>query len=273
MNFKQAKPGALIPGKRPFVIAHRGAALQAPENTIEAFDLAIETRAADAIELDVRLSKDGELVVIHDATVNRTTNGAGAVNSLTLRQLKRLDAGHHFTKDGGKSFPYRGRGVTISTLDEVFTRYPDQGFFVELKDSSKAAAGALSKVIEKHNAFDRVIVVMISVKHRTGKHLRLLDQRIKTGHTSREISTLLALSKLRLGGLFKSQGYTIEVPMRKFRISLPTRSFIDQAHAKGISVLVWTINDAKVMRKCLALGVDGIFTDDVNTLRQLIRER
>lgn len=273
MTFKIEKPGTLIPGARPFVIAHRCGAFEAPENTIAALTIAAESSAIDAVELDVRLTRDGQLVVIHDATVDRTTSGAGLVSSFTLRQLKRFDAGYHFTNDKGSTYPYRGKGITIPTLDEVLTQFPNLGLFVELKDSNDAAASALSKLLEKHNAFDRVIVVMIDVKHRAGKRLRKLEPRIKTGHTSREISAFVALSKFKLSGLFKVKGYTFEVPMRKFRINLPTASFIRQAHKKGISVLVWTINEPSIMRQCIELGVDGIITDDVRTLKRIIAEK
>jgi len=271
MIFKHCKPGKLIPGKRPFVIAHRGGALTAPENTSEAIAKTVEFDLADIIEIDVRLSGDKVLVVTHDEKVDRTTDGTGKVSSLTLAQLKRLDAGHHYTTDNGKTFPYRGKGVRIPTLDEVLARFPEENFMVELKDSNVQAAHELSRVLAKHDAFERVVVVMISVKHRTGTSLRKLDSRIKTGHTSQEISRFIALSKLHLSGLFKTRGLTFEVPMRKYRVNLPTPSFIRQAQKKGVSVLVWTINDPSVMHKCIALGVDGIITDDVRTLNTLLR--
>src|SRR5690349_1723944 len=101
------------PAARP-VIAHRGDSAHFPENTIPSFDRAIDL-AADAIEFDLRVSRDGEIVIIHDPTVDRTTDGAGAVSSLTLAELKRLDAGARFSADGGRTFPFRGRGLTIPT--------------------------------------------------------------------------------------------------------------------------------------------------------------
>jgi glycerophosphoryl diester phosphodiesterase len=271
MNVKQSKPGTMIPGKRPFVIAHRGAALLAPENTIAAFDASSRANV-DAIELDVRLTRDGHLVVIHDATVDRTTNGAGSVKSLTLEQIRRLDAGYRFSTDNGASYPYRGKGLNIPTLEEVLSRFPTQSFLVELKDSRSIAVETLSNVIGKHDAYDRIIVVLIGIKHRAAKQLRSLDARIKTSHTAREISSFLVLSRLHLTGLFKTRGLTFEVPMRKFRIKLPSKAFVQQAHSKGISVLVWTINDRNMMQKCIELGVDGIITDDTALLSQLIQK-
>src|SRR5262245_19840849 len=109
------------PAARP-VIAHRGDSAHFPENTIPSFDRAVEL-GADAIEFDLRVSRDGEVVIIHDPTVDRTTNGTGPVSSLTLAELRALDAGARFTTDGGKSIPFRGRGLTIPTFDEMLARY------------------------------------------------------------------------------------------------------------------------------------------------------
>jgi glycerophosphoryl diester phosphodiesterase len=128
-------------------------------------------------------------------------------------------------------------------------------------------------LIARHNAYNRVVVVVITAKHAAAIRLRQINPRIKTGHSSREISLFLALSKARLGRLFHARGLTFEVPMRKYRIKLPTTSFVRQAHQQGISVLVWTINDPSAMRQCITLGVDGIITDDPATLKQVLAER
>lgn len=273
MVLTDLKPGTMIPGKRPFVIAHRGAARLAPENTMAAFETAHASGLVDAIELDVQLTADRHLVVMHDKTLERTTNGSGALRSFTLAQLKRLDAGYRFSLDSGKTFPFRDQGITIPTLDEVFARFPEQVFLVELKDSSTFAVAKLAETIARFDAYNRVIVVLITAKHGAAIALRRLDPRIKTGHSSREISLFVGLSRTRLGGFFKARGLTFEVPMRKFRLKLPTASFIRQAHQQGVSVLVWTINDPSAMRQCIALGVDGIITDDPATLKQVLADR
>lgn len=238
-----------------------------------AFETAQASGLIDAIELDVQLTADGHLVVMHDKTLERTTNGKGALRTHTLAQLKRLDAGYRFSLDDGMTFPYRQQGITIPTLDEVFTRFSEQVFLVELKDSSDAAVAKLAETIGRFDAHNRVIVVLISAKHRAAKTLRRLDPRIKTGHSSREISLFVGLSRARLGGFFKARGLTFEVPMRKFRLKLPTASFVRQAHQQGISVLVWTVNDPSAMRQCIALGIDGIITDDPAMLKQVLADR
>src|SRR5690348_13143818 len=124
--------GILIdPAARP-VIAHRGDSAHFPENTIPSFDRGLEL-GADAIEFDLRVSRDGEVVIIHDPTVDRTTDGTGAVNSLTLAELKDLDAGARFTLDGGQTFPFRGKGLTIPTFDEMLARYTSVPLLIEVK--------------------------------------------------------------------------------------------------------------------------------------------
>ncbi len=123
---KRERRTAGRPSGRPWPanFAHRGAAARAPENTLEAFRLAVEA-GAGGLELDVHLTRDGEVVVIHDATVDRVTDGSGAVAGMTLEEVRRLDAGNSFSPDGGQTFPYRGRGVRISTLAEVYEEFPD----------------------------------------------------------------------------------------------------------------------------------------------------
>ena len=119
---------------RPLVFAHRGGGGLYPENTLEAFKYSV-SMGVDVLELDVHSTSDGTLVVMHDSQVDRTTNGSGQVNQMTLVQLKKLDAGYGFTPDGGKTYPYRGRGITIPTLQEVFDALPDKTFNIEPKQA------------------------------------------------------------------------------------------------------------------------------------------
>ena len=117
---------------RPLVFAHRGGGGLFPENTLEAFKYSAEM-GVDVLELDIHSTADGKLVVMHDATVDRTTDGNGRVNELTFDQLKKLDAGYKFTNDGGKTFPFRGKNITVPTLDEVFSAFPAMTFNIEPK--------------------------------------------------------------------------------------------------------------------------------------------
>src|SRR5690606_39178428 len=114
-------------------IAHRGGAALAPENTLAAFRMAVGAWASDMIELDVRATRDGHCVVFHDATVDRTTDATGAVADFTLDQIRQFDAGHWFTPDGGTTFPFRGRGITVPTIDDVLGALPDTRLTIEVK--------------------------------------------------------------------------------------------------------------------------------------------
>ena len=146
---------------RPLVIAHRGGAGLWPENTLYAFERAAAL-GVDVIETDVRVTADGELVVFHDEGVERTTDGAGRVGSLTLAELKRLDAAYRFSPDGGRSFPLRGSGVTIPTLREVFTSLPRMRFNIEPKHAAPSLAVPLCRLIREHGMADRVLVASFS---------------------------------------------------------------------------------------------------------------
>jgi glycerophosphoryl diester phosphodiesterase len=149
------RPGHPYLAGAPLLVAHRGGSLLAPENTIAAFRMARDSWWADMLELDVRLTSDGEVVVIHDATVDRTTDGSGPVADFTLAQIQGLDAGYRFVDQAG-THAFRGSGVTIPRLDEVLTAFPNMRLNVETKEAS--VAGPLVELIARHEAEHRVLV-------------------------------------------------------------------------------------------------------------------
>src|ERR671911_2347933 len=137
-----------VQGEWPVNLAHRGASTLAPENTIEAFRLAVEA-GAGGLELDVHMTRDGHIVVIHDATVDRTTSGTGAVSEMTLDELRRLDAGHNFSPDGGPARPYRGRDVRVPTLEEVLEEFPAVAVNIEIKAGTPGIEETLFRVLRE----------------------------------------------------------------------------------------------------------------------------
>ena len=141
------------------IVGHRGNAAHAPENTIESFRQAVDL-GVDALELDVHLSRDGHVVVIHDSTLDRTTDGSGRVERLPLSEIRRVDAGARFTRDGGTTRPYRGTGVRVPSLDEVLGAFPRTPLLIEIK--ADAASGPARALIERHGAMDRCIVASFS---------------------------------------------------------------------------------------------------------------
>src|SRR5215210_1913668 len=147
-----------IRGDWPPIFAHRGASARAPENTLEAFRLAVEA-GAGGLELDVRVTRDGEVVVIHDASVDRTTEGSGAVAGMTLAELRSLDAGYRFSPDGGSTYPYRGRGLGIPTLAGVYEEFPTARVNLDIKGPGQEAEEAVLRVIRSAGAEERSLVV------------------------------------------------------------------------------------------------------------------
>ncbi len=243
----------------PLNFAHRGASALAPENTLEAFRLAVEA-GAGGLELDVHMSRDGEVVVIHDATVDRTTDGSGAVAGMTLGELRGLDAGYRFSPDGGRTHPYRGRGVGIPTLAELYEEFPAAFVNIEMKEAQPGIEEGVMEVIRDAGAEERTLVV--SNRHGVVRRFRrLCGGRIPTGASRREIRDFYLLSRLRLERLSHPPYVALQVPLDYRGIPLVTPRFVEAAHSRGVRVDVWTINEPGEMRRLLDLGVDVIMTD------------
>ena len=265
------KGKARTPGRWPVNLAHRGAPARAPENTLEAFCLAVEEGAA-GLELDVWTTHDGEAVVIHDATVDRTTDSSGAVAGMTLGELRRLDAGYRFSPDGGRTFPYRGRGVEIPTLAEVYEEFPDAHVNVDIKEARAGAQEAVMRVVRDAAAEARTLVA--SIDHAVVRRFRRVSGgRIPTGASRREIAAFYLLSRARLEALARPAYDAFQVPVEHKGIKLLTPRFVGAAHSRGARVDVWTINDPGEMRRLLDLGVDGVITDRPGVLADLLEER
>ena len=257
-------------GEWPINLAHRGASALAPENTIEAFRLAVEA-GAGGLELDVHMTRDGHIVVIHDATVDRTTNGSGAVSEMTLDELRGFDAGHNFSPDGGPTLPYRGRGVRVPTLGEVLEELPGVAINVDIKAGSPGIEETVLGVLREAKALRRALVV--STPHATVKQFRKVSGgRIATGASRWEIGVFYILSRLRLERIVRPTYTALQVPLRHRGILVVTPHFVRAAHARGVRVDAWTINQADEMHRLLDLGVDVIMTDRPEMLTEVLRE-
>jgi glycerophosphoryl diester phosphodiesterase len=259
--FSQDAPG------RPLVIAHRGGAGLWPENTLHAFERAAAL-GADVIETDVRATADGELVVIHDESVGRTTDGAGRVPALTLAELKRLDAGYRWSPDGGKSFPFRGRGLTVPTLREVFDALPDVRFNIEPKQSEPSIVAPLCRLIRERGMASRVLVAAFAGD--TMERFRRECPEVATSASTAEVAGFLALQRSGLAGTYGPQMRALQVPERAGPLGLLSREFVAAAHARNLRVHAWTVNSEDDMRRLLDLGVDGIMTDYPDRLLKLL---
>jgi len=245
--------------KSPLLIAHRGGAGVWPENTLFAFQHAADL-GVDVLEMDVHLTADDNLVVIHDADVKRTTNGSGPVASMTVAQLQQLDAAYNFSPDDGATHPYRGQGITIPTLDQILDTFPHILINIEIKNDDVHAAERLSQIIDAHHAQNHVIVA--SFHEKPLARFRTLQPQIPTAATTNEIKTFYILEKLHLWRFHRAHADVYQIPPSKGSARLDTPNFIEHAHKLNQKVQYWTINDADEIQRLLSLGADGIMTDD-----------
>lgn len=238
-----------------------------PENTIAAFLDAAQRWRADMIELDVRASSDGHCVVIHDATVDRTTNGKGAVAEMTLAELQSLDAAYHFTRDGGRTFPLRGQGVRIPTIDEVLAALPDMRITVESKTA--AAQLPLFRAIEQYNASERIVAAGERNEFRTLFHT-YGGPRSASLEEAMPFFLMHRAYLARFGRVPADVVQTCEV-YRGRRIL--TQRLVRDFHHRGVLVHVWTVNEEADMERLLDWGVDGLVTDRPDLLAKVLHRR
>jgi glycerophosphoryl diester phosphodiesterase len=242
----------LLDPTRRLVIGHRGTRGEAPENTLPGFLLARE-QGADALELDVQLTGDGVPVVLHDPTLDRTTDLRGPVSERSFEEVLRGDAGYRFTPDG-RTFPWRGRGVTVPTLAEVLAALPDMPLLVELK--SAAVGPAVRRLLEATGAAARCVVAAFH----DAALAPFVGAPFTRGASRAQTARAWALALI---GLVHRQGRydLLAVPERWHGLPVPTRRLIGCARAAGRPVQVWTVNDPTVARRLWSRGVSGIITD------------
>ena len=222
----------------------------------------------DGLEIDIHSTADGELVVIHDATVDRTTDGSGVVGSFTLVELKQLDAGYHWTNDDGKTFPFRGQGVTIPTLAEVFETFPHLWINVDIKQSEPPITKPFSDLIRQYKLEDHLFAG--SFNGQTVKRFRqALPQAAKTA-SKNEVRWLFIVSWLRLPWLYWGNADALQIPEYEGNIHLVTARFVRAAHRNGVAVHVWTVNETAVMQRLLDIGVDGLISDFPDRVLKLL---
>jgi glycerophosphoryl diester phosphodiesterase len=257
-------------GERDFlVIAHRGGRGLGPEGTLPVFRRAVEM-GADVLEMDVRVSADGALVIFHDARVDRSTDGTGRVDSLTLEQLRGLDVGFRWQGDTGE-YVYRDQGLRILTLEEVLRAFPRRRMLLELKPEATEVARDLCTSVRAHDMLDRAVVA--SFHGEAMQTFRDACPEVATSASAGEVARYWLLHQLRLDNLYSADFQVFQVPERLRWIRLVDRRFVDRASARNLPVEVWTVNRREQMERLLDLGVDGIMTDHPDLLLELLRER
>lgn len=235
------------------IIAHRGASADAPENTLEAFNLAV-VQGADAFELDVRVTRDGEAVVLHDPTLARTCLAPAAVADLGLEEVQAVDAGAGYLAEDG-SRPWRGRGVRIPTLRDVVRAFPAVPLLIELKVAE--AQEPVARILAEEHAIARSVVA--SFRHRALERLR--GGPVRLGADRRDVMALAARTRLGLS-VPRPRCLLYAVPWRwRDRIEVPRPAFIAAARRHGRPVHVWTVDDPAVARELWRRGACGIITN------------
>jgi len=247
-------------GPRPRLFGHRGSSAEFPENTLPAFAHAVAA-GLPYLELDVRATKDGEVVVLHDESLLRTCGVDVNVADLTLFELQQYDAGATFTPDQGGNFPHRGLGIKVPTLAEVLLRFPGALFNIEIKQESPAMEKTTLEVIRKAGMVDRVLLA--SENDAIMARLRPLCemQHIPTSYSYAELVSFFAWLQ---GGCLTSYhppAAALQIPESYEGQTLITPQTIAAAHALNLEIHVWTINESADMERLLRTGVDGVMSD------------
>ena len=243
--------------------AHRGASAERPENTLPAFERAVEC-GVDALEMDVQLTRDGQLIVAHDDTAQRTTGVPLAWSELDLADAQRLDAGWGFLASDG-SRPFAGQGIAVSTFEHVLKTFSNVRINVDLKGNS---VEPMLELIAKHGAAERV--TLASFQLRTLLDVRKRGYAGETGMSQTEVASLLALPAVAWRQLPRTGG-AAQVPVKQGPLRFDRPAFIAKCHSVGLRIDYWVIDDIAEAKRLLDLGADGIMTNDPAALVSLFR--
>lgn len=240
---------------RPIIIAHRGGAGRHPENTLPAFHWASTVCKAPMVEMDVHLTRDGVPVILHDFTINRTTNGKGRISKLSHHEIAKFQNGLHYFKKCGKE---PAREIRIPTLEDALKLCPDIQFAIELKPASKKLVHEVVALVKKYKAEDRCII---------GSEFHTVYQELEKNYP--HIRRFCSLQKV-LGILSDfyfnrkeklDPGCIASLPLSSMGIKLNTKTFIDYLHQRQIEVFYWTVNDIQTAETLAKRGADGLVTD------------
>jgi glycerophosphoryl diester phosphodiesterase len=256
----------------PLVIAHQGGDGIWPGDTLYAFEKAVEL-GADVLEMDAHITEDSQIVLMHDEKVDRTTDGTGLIEDLTLPELKQLDAAYNWSNDDGETFPYRGQGIDVPTLKELFQRFPQMRYVIEIKLTQNRIDKPLCELIRNFSMQDKVVIA--SFHDEAMQNFRKTCPEVATSASRGEVTKFVLLGKVFLGGLIAPQYQSIQPPYdpsESMNIPIMTKRFIREAHAKNIAVEPWTVDDPQLMKQYIQCYVDGIITDRPDLLIGVLKE-
>ena len=248
-----------MPGKHAVkVIAHRGGGGQWPGETLFAFRNAVNT---DVLEMDVRITSDDQLVLMHNASVNDTTNGVGLVRSMKLADLQKLDAGYKWTNDGGVTFPFRGQGIHVPTLEETLQEFKPKRMNIEIKGwhplKGERLAAHFCELLAAAGMEDKVLVASFHTD--ILRTIRRLSAKIATSAATFDLFKFVLGSKL--GKQAKVEAEAIQISSEILNIRTIDQTLLTNVQKAGLELHAWTINERAEMRRLIDLGIDGIITD------------
>jgi glycerophosphoryl diester phosphodiesterase len=277
-------------------MAHQGGEIEAPSNTLFAFKTAV-AKGSDVLELDVHATSDRELVVLHDATVDRTTNGTGRVDSMTLEEIKKLDAAYNFVPGCGTcldrpaaDYSYRGfatgdkpmdgkfarfapNDFKIPTLREVLETFPDMLINIEIKSTAPETIPYEKELADLLHEFDRGSdTIVVSFLDHAVEAFKTFAPDIDTATGTGEAGLFWGTTQGPLPGAPSPRHQALQVPIEFNGLTVVTPEFVDEAHANGMAVHVWTINDRQTMEWLIEIGVDGIMSDRPTLLERVLKE-
>jgi glycerophosphoryl diester phosphodiesterase len=263
--------------RRPLMLAHQGGELLAPTNTLAAFAQADKIGGSDFFDIDVHMTKDGYLVGLHDETVDRTTNGHGRIDSFTLEEAQKLDAGYRF-QDLQGHYSYRGQGVRIAALDEIFRMY-GEGYYLHFEIKDTYPKNGPSQIEQKlwgliqHYHMEKRVIVASFQQGIVDRFNGLANGQVIMGAGRTEIVQFVLAHKLGLPGFYRRKSHVLEIPTHSSGFNLKDRRLIAGAHRLGMEIYYWTIDDPAEMRELLEMGADGLFTNRPDLLKALLEER
>ena len=251
------------------VIAHRGGRSLGPENTLITYQRAVDL-GVDVLEIDVRLTKDNDLAVIHDKTVDRTTNGSGPVETYTMAELKKLDAAYRWKPERVNSFPLRSKGIRIPNLVEVFEAFPQMRINIEIKTPNPATVARLCQTIQENERVTNVLVASFDAG--ALEQFRSLCPDVATSAGASEAILFYALQRTNLESAYSPKAEALQVPENYGDLKVVDNRFLEASANRNMRVQVWTINDASSMKRLIKHGVNGIMTDYPERLLMVLRE-
>lgn len=259
---------------RPLVLAHRGGLGLAPEHSMVALDNSYKL-GVDGFEIDLRLTKDEEIVLFHDDSIDRTSDGIGLIKDYTLEELKKFNFGYHF-QDFDGNYPYRDGKVEIVTLREVFEKYPNMYINMDIKDSPDTYEGSLMpsklwRLIEEYNAETRVVVTSF-YSEQIDRFNLYAQNKVALGAGESDVKKAYTAFTSQFGHLYQPKVDVFQIPVKSKRLPLDSPRFISYLANYNVPVHYWTINDEETMKKLLHNGAKGIITDRPDIATQVVKD-